>query len=215
MSTLKPQLFRALAVFAVLVLASPAMASYIEHFSTDSASWNYGYGTGFTLGTTTWSATGGNPDGHISGDSSNLYAVWTYDTAAYGDMTDLTLTVDTKITDSETGTAQFYVGYDGSYFIDGSWDISGDTDWTTHTTVLDSAHFTPWTGVNNNAHTLADVLQTPDDIGIFFGGGVASGSGSLLVDNYGTAAAVPEPVSAALVSTALLGFFVVRRRRRG
>ena len=44
-------------------------AAFVETFDSDSANWNYGYGTGFAIGTTTWNASGGNPDGHISGAS--------------------------------------------------------------------------------------------------------------------------------------------------
>ena len=196
---------------AILVLASAAGAApYVETFDGGAASWNYGYGTSFTVGTTTWNATGGNPGAHISGTSQNLYAIWTYVTAPYGDMTGLSLTIDTQITDAETGAAQFYVGRGGTYFIDGTWNIGGDTVWTTHTVPLTTAEFTPWTGVNNNVYTFAEVLQAPDDIGIFFGGGLASGTGAVEVDNFGT---VPEPTTMSLL--ALIGsLFAVRRRRR-
>ena len=201
------------AVMAILCLAvaGPAMASYVEQFTNDSDSWNYGYGTSFAIGTTTHIASGGNPGGYISGSSANLYAVWTYATAPYGDMTGLTMTIDTKITDSEAGNAQFYVGRGGAYFIDGSWSIANDTSWTTHTAPLDAAHFTHWTGVDTGAYTLAQVLQAPDDIGIFFGGSLASGTGALLVDNFGT---VPEPGTLVLLVAAGCGALACAWRRR-
>jgi len=200
----------AMAAIALLSLCAASAFAYVETFSTDSANWNYGYGTGFTITSpTTWLPSAGNPDGCISGASNNLYAVWTYDTAIYGDMTGQTLTIDTKVTDDEAGSAQFYVGRGGSYFIDGTWSIGSDKTWTTHTVALDAANFTVWTGVDNNTYTLAEVLQAPDDIGIFFGGSLASGSGNLLVDNYGT---VPEPSSILVILTGLGTLIGIRRR---
>jgi hypothetical protein len=120
-------------------------------------------------------------------------------TTPYGDMRGLTMTIDTKVMNPVSGNAQFYVGRGGTYFIDSSWAIGADTTWTTHTVALDSTHFTSWTGQNNHVYTLAQVLQSPDDIGIFFGGSVASGAGNVLVDNFGV---VPVP---AAVLIGLLG----------
>jgi hypothetical protein len=199
-----------MAVLALLCLNVASAYAYVEGFDSGSASWNYGYGTDFAIGSTTWNATGGNPAGHISGASSNLYAIWTYVTAPYGDMTGLSMTIDTKVTDSETGTAQFYIGRGGTYFIDGTWAIGADTNWTTHAVTLDSSHFTSWAGVNNNVYTFAQVLQAPDDIGIFFGGGLASGSGSVMVDNFGT---VPEPSSLFALLAGMGSLLALKRRR--
>lgn len=184
-------------MLVVLCLTSVAAADlYVETFNTDNASWNYGYGSNFgTVVDATWVGTGGNPDGYISGASSNLYAVWTYDTAPYGDITGLTMTIDTKITDSETGTAQFYVGRDGTYYIDGVWSIGSDTEWTTHQTVLDLSHFTRWTQGGAGSESLAYVLAAPDDIGIFFGGSLARGTGTFNVDNFSV---VPVPAAVLL-----------------
>lgn len=199
---------RIVVVSAVLGLLSLASADYVENFDGGSANWNYGYGTSYTIGTTTWSATGGNPDAHISGASENLYAVWTYDTAAYGDMTGLTMTIDTKIDSSSSGNAQFYVGRDGTYYIDGVWSIAADTSWTTHTKALDSSNFSLWTGGGSGSASLAYVLAAPDDIGIFFGGNVASGSGDLAVDNFGV---IPEPATTGLVVLFGGGVWGIRR----
>lgn len=185
-----------------------ASSAYVETFDSGSANWKYGYGTNFTPGTTTWNATGGNPDGYISGASQKLYAIWTYDTASYGDLTGLSLTIDTKVTDSETGTAQLYIGRDGTYYIDGTWAIGNDTDWTTHTVALESSHFTRWTQGGAGTASFEYVLAAPDDMGIFFGGSVAIGSGSILVDNFGT---VPEPATLLLLG---LGGLFCRKIKR-
>jgi hypothetical protein len=122
-------------------------------------------------------------------------------------MTGLTMTIDTKVTDMETGNAQFYVGRGGAYFIDGLWAIGADTAWTTHQVALISSNFSRWTGVDSGAYTFEQVLQAPDDIGIFFGGSVAHGSGALAVDNFGT---VPEPATMLLLG---LGAVLLRKKK--
>jgi hypothetical protein len=209
------QLILGVMVLVCLAVAGPAMASvgYVEQFSSNNAGWYYGYGTNFVSpqNDATWVSPGGNPGGYISGTSSNLYAIWTYATAPYDDMTGLTMTIDTKVTDGETGNAQFYVGRGGTYFIGSEWSITGEESWTTHVAPLNTTTFTSWTGVNDYVFTLAQVLQAPTDIGIFFGGGVACGEGDVFVDNFGTidgsvkltADAAPEP--ATLIIWSLLG----------
>jgi hypothetical protein len=195
-----------LLIVAFWCLGSIANAGRIESFSSNNASWIYGYGSDFMSpqNNATWVSMGGNPDGYITGPAANLYAVWTYTTGLYGDMTGLSLTIDTVVTGQVRGTAQFYLGRRGTYFIDdGTWAIGNDTVWTTHTLVLDSSNFSPWTGVNNNLYTLAQVLESPDDIGIFFGGGLASGTGNVDVDNYGTHSTIPESPTILLLGIGL------------
>ena len=204
-------------IASLLWAASSVQAAYVETFDTGMDSWKYGYGTDFSSpqNDAAWMSTGGNSGAHISGAGNNLYAIWTYDTAIYGDLTGLTMTIDTKVTDQEAGNAQFYVGRGGTYFIDGIWAIGDDTSWTTHTVALDATHFSEWTGLNDHFYTLAEVLEAPDDIGIFFGGTVASGAGNVLVDNFGTTV-VPEPISSTLfiVGVATLGFRQFRKRAK-
>ena len=107
------------------------------------------------------------------------------------------------------------MGRGGTYFIDdNTLAIGSNTVWTAHTVVLDSSNFSPWTGVNNNLYTLAQVLQAPDDIGIFFGGGLAGGSGTVAVDNYGTYSTIPEPSTILLLGTGLGVVSLVIRRFR-
>jgi len=207
-------MMRVSALMAILCLAvaAPAMASFIEDFTNTNASWNYGYGSDFLSPKldATWLISGGNPDGCISGAVENLYAVWTYQTGPYGDMTGQTMTIDTMLMDAGSGNAEFYVGRSGTFFVDGSWSIAADTSWTTHTAILDDAHFTHWSGSNSD-YTLAEVLQAPTDIGIFFGGNLASGTGVLYVDNFGT---VPEPGTLVMLGMAGLGLLAYARRRR-
>ncbi len=166
-----------------LNLVGVASAQYLETFDAGSANWKYGYGANYTEGTTTW-----NPAGYISGASEDLYAVWTYDTTVFGDMRGLSITVDTKISAPSTGNAQFYVGRAGTYYISAAWDIANTADWTTYSTPLDTTNMTRWGG--GQTESLDYVLEAPDDIGIFFGGSVASGSGDLLIDNFGV---ISEP----------------------
>jgi len=191
----------------IVALASFSRGEYTETFDGGTANWIYGYGTNYVAGTTEWSATGGNPEAHISGLASNLYAVWTTDTAVYGDLTGLTLTMDTKITGTLTNNAQFYVGRNGEYYISEPWSLSTDMDWTTHAKTLDSSNFSLWYYVPTT-NSLDYVLSAPDEIGLFFGASLADGDGSLSIDNLG---AIPEPAVLGLIGLFGVAFIAVRR----
>ena len=195
----------------IFVSVSSVGAAYIETFDNGLQNWNYGYNPDYELGAINWESSGGNSGSYISGSADHLYAAWTYDTAIYGDITGETFTIDTMISDTVSGNAQFYVGRGGSYYIADSWDISLDTAWTTHQVALDSDSFTRWS--SGNSESLAYVLSAPDDIGIFFGGDLSSGAGDLLIDNFGTistAGAVPEPATLLLLG---VGGFLLRKRK--
>ncbi len=203
-------------IAALVLTAASAQAAYIETFDSTNANWKYGYGTNFSSpeNSATWTPAEGNAGGYISGPAVNgkgLYAIWTYDTAVYGDMNGLTMTIDTKVEGHPSGTAQFYVGRGGTYFVDGQWSIGADTSWTTHTTALNTTEFSYWNWSANSTYSLEQVLAAPDDIGIFFGGSLVSGSGNVMVDNFGTV--VPVPAAAWLFGSGLLGLAGVARRK--
>jgi len=187
----------------------PAMAAtYVETFSSDNAGWEYVYGGGYTVVTAPWVNSGGNLGGYISDSVEGLYGVQLYNTVQpFGDMNGLTMTIDTLVTGDVSGNAQFYVGRGGTYFIDGPWSITGDTTWTTHQAALNSTNFTLWGG----HYTLQEVLAAPDDVGIFFGGGQAYGTGTLGVDNFGIN---PEPATMALLAVGGIGMILCRRRNK-
>jgi hypothetical protein len=206
--------FLTLVAMTLIFLSTSGAQAYVETFDSNNANWSYGFNNNFsTILPATHVSSGGNPGGYITGATANLYAVWTYATALYGDITGQMMTIDTKVgVDSAAGNAQFYVGKGGAYFIDGTWNIGADLNWTTHTVALDATHFTRWTGVDTGAFTLDQVLAAPDDIGIFFGGGLASGSVNLMVDNFGTVATVPVPAAAWLLGSGIVGLAALRRK---
>lgn len=196
-------------ILAVLGIYQFAVAEYVETFDSDDAGWLYGYGANYTIGTTDWNTTGGHPGGHISGTATDLYAVWTIDTAKYGSFKGLTAKIDIKISAAGSGKAQFYFGRENTYYISESWDISEALDWTTIHSPLTATHFSVWSG---GTESLDHVLEAPDDIGIFFGGKLASGSGHLLVDNFGTST-IPEPAAMGLVLMGGVSMIGARRIR--
>jgi len=164
----------------------------METFDSGSAGWIYGYGKNYTPGTTTWNSAGGNPGAYISGVASNLYAVWIYDpdTDVYGSLTNLAISIDLKIENTVSGNAQLYVGRGGTYYVGEEWSINSYSNWTTH--VENTATFTRW--ASGGSDSLENVLMAPDDIGLFFGTKLVGGDGSILIDNFGSTEAIPEPM---------------------
>ena len=204
-----------LIVIGAFTFPNPSIAAYSETFSTGTGGFHYGYGSQYTDGQVDWSATGGNPGGHISGLADNLYAIWVYESdinGTFGDLTGgVTMSIDTKIIGPVTGQAKFYVGRAGEYFISSSsFDLANDTQWTTHQVVLEDANFIPWGGAGNLQH----ILEAPDDIGIFFNGLLASGSGRILVDNFGAPPPIPTLNEWGLILFVGLAGLVAMRRLR-
>jgi len=227
-STLKKQsLLQICSIIGVFTLNLVSQTSqgalYQETFDSGAGGWQYGYGSNYTIGTTFLESTGGNPGNHIHGAANSLYAVWidswgaTDSLIPYGDLNGLMMSIDTKITGTTTGTAQFYVGRGGKYFVTDGWDISQDTEWTTHTAVLDETVFKVW---GSNTLALSFILEQPDDIGIFFGASTVSADSNaqILIDNFGSApapitSAVPEPTSALFLSCTTISLLFKRRRK--
>lgn len=196
-------------VLVAWAVVTISMADYVEPFDGDNANFTYGYGTDFTEVTPAWNDLVGNPGGYISGALDNLSAIWTYETAAFGDISGggLMMTIDTKLTGTLTsGTAQFYVGRDNTYYLSGDLTLVG-TGWITTSVALDSANFT----ILGSGSTLDTVLQAPDDIGIWFSGSVADGSGDLEVDNFGVTA-IPEPAVLTMVLATGISTLFIRRK---
>lgn len=180
----------------------------------------------------TWSATGGNPTGHISGAlstdvNSKLYAFEPGSAAPWGDMTGLYLTTDFRLegsgVTSTPALTRFYVGTGNSFYITNdatSWDPNADTSWATHNVALQSSNFIAWP-LAPPTLSFNQVIASPGYIGVLLaetsitsGSNIGVvGSGTILLDNFGTAA-IPEPSSLALGMLAVIAGFVVGYRKR-
>ena len=84
-------------VFLVVMLGFVSVCNsnaYYETFDSNAGGFHYGYGTSYTDGSVSWLSSGGNPDGNISGQADNLYAVWLYASdigvSSFGNMTGMT-----------------------------------------------------------------------------------------------------------------------------
>ena len=208
------------------VIATP----YIETFDAGDAGW---YATtiddnGRTkTSSVKWSATGGNPDGYISGKLSKkspkrLYALTPKDVDVYGDMTGLTLTtdytIDGNITRPDEAMVRFYIGSgtdESNYFVTKdvySWDPTANTSWVTHQVDLTADNFLIWPNQSSGSKTFANVIANPDDIGLIFTGAASdfeyseslgfSGKGTVSIDNFG---AVPEPATLCMLGIGAIG----------
>jgi hypothetical protein len=168
---------------------NPAWAG-LETFDSESDAdgWYYGYGLGSVAGEPV--SSGGHPDGYLSGALNNLQKVSTTGLSTFGEITEATMTVDTKIDGSGSiyGKAHLYIGSGNTYYISESWNVRPDSDWSTHSFGVET--FSPWN--NNSDLSLQEVFDSPDEMGIFLGTRLASGGGNFMIDDFGF---VPEPAT--------------------
>ncbi len=233
----------AISTILLTAMSLTANAGYIETFDNNNANWNFttiNNGGRVAYGSPVYHSSGGNDGGYISASVNSgrnrLYDFEPSNVSVFGDLTGLTLTVDTKIDGSITGpgnhpVARFYVGSSSggsNYFVSNdafSWDLNNDTSWTTHQVVLDRSNFLEWPNRAAHSKSFDEILANPQDIGVFFTDSSdhfrcnnylgLNGSCSAVVnlDNFGTveSAAVPEPAMFLLLG---LGSLMVIPRKR-
>lgn len=224
------------AVLMGTLLLATAAEAYIETFDSSNAGWlnvtvNNSGATAYS--SSLWSASGGNPSGHITGyvndgtDGKRLYGIQApFGTTLFGNLTGQTLTVDYRIDGSVSGPneamVRFYFGhYDGQsrYWVSNdsySWDPNSASAWTTHTVLLSEANFTFWPNQNTGDYTFAQVLMNYNDIGLVFADGFTNnqtlgftGDATIHIDNFGV---VPIPGAVWLFASGLLGLVGLRKR---
>lgn len=226
------------ALLVALGLSSPARATYLEQFNTLPDGWTVNdidnTGSLYAI-PPTWSNTGGNPGGMISGLAGatgrrlNSIFIWSFNTITtgfWGDLTGMALTTDFKIDGTVTGAkdvlAWFFIqdGFnltDNLYYSKMTWNPNDDTAWTTHTVALTADNF-----FGSPPENFADTLKNYQFIGIYFGTqmpsdyseyGVSSAAGATLsIDNFGVQP-VPLPPAVLLLGSGLLGLASLRRLR--
>jgi hypothetical protein len=229
-------------VAATLFAATAALAGpYLETFNLGSAGWQaptVNNGGGVTLPNTLFNAAGGNGGGYISATLTlgpdRPFGLQPADAHLFQDLAGLTLTTDYKIDGQVTGPAnamvRFYVGtYTGgnNYFVSAdafSWNPNADQAWTTHTVALAASNFQVWPNQGSYNRTFDQVIAAPEDIGLVFCGNFTtnstlgvSGSGTVMVDNFGATraeGAIPEPASLAVLGLGAAGLLLQRHSRR-
>ncbi len=233
-------------LLAIFLSMGSAAYAYMETFdSGNTASGTYPGWTTYTIGrpgypgafagaASSWSSTGGDPDGYIfgtvtSGPSDRLYA-FEVSGAPYGSLTGQTLSVEYRSTgmiDGPAGAnARFYIvdGSLGNYFYSTPWAANTNGSWSTHTAVIDGmgTGFTPGP-TNDGTTTFAQVAAHPAWVGVVFSDGSFSTAGlgftsstgaTIYIDNFGTPSPVPTPLPPAflLLAPGLAGIAAIRRK---
>jgi hypothetical protein len=243
------KMFFILAIGASLLFsAGAAKAAYMETFDSGSAGWGNDIINSSTLAITTtassWSATGGNPNGYIYGavpTQASGTAFYGFDAsytpsevAKFGNLTGTTLSANFMTSAANLVTAagssavfaRFYVGDGSSYYLSTdavSWNPNNDLTWTLHQVAMNSANFFLY----NGSLSFATVIANPTDIGIVFTASQSDivssgyilrgmdGSGTTIsLDNFGTDP-VPLPGTLMLFGPGLFSLgFLVRKRLR-
>ena len=227
---MKKKVLMILSIFFLIFsfIAPLPAAAFDDSFDTGSAGWETLYVRGSTDSgdASSWSDAGGNPGGHIYSyfnGTDNLYA---FDSPEFraGDLTDLTLKLDFKISgtaDSATAKARWYIGSqktDGNnYFVSKdsySWNPSADTDWTTHTIAVNESNFYRRPNGGSGTKTFAEVAAEGQWVGLFFldrsSDGISSTDGATVyLDNI---SAVPTPEAILLIASAFLGLIGINRK---
>jgi len=233
------------AVVAVFLWLGPAQAA-METFDSGTDGWGVTLidSTGYSWSTApTFSASGGNPGGCISGIAGTASsALYSFDAPASvsGNLTGQTFSVDISMsgpvsTASGQAMARFYIGYDSSdYFITTnaySLILTSSGGWTTYTVAVTAADFMAWPG-QTGTMSFATVAANPVWVGVLFTssdfsgsndgsallGLTSSGGTSVSIDNFGPVKAplVPSPIPSGLLllGPGIAALAAVRRRRK-
>jgi len=188
----------------------------------------------------TFSASGGNPGGCISGIAGSADSrLLSFDAPAYASSNLLgqTFTVDVSMsgpvsTASGQAMARFYLAYDSSdYFITTnaySLILSGSGAWTTYTVPVTAADFMAWPG-QTGTMSFAAVAADPVWVGVLFTssdfsasnygtsllGLTSPGGTSVSIDNFGPVKAQvssPTPSAVLLLAPGMAALILFRRR---
>jgi hypothetical protein len=228
-------------VLAISLLLVPAAHASMETFDAGADGWGTSLinTTGYSwYQAPTYSPSGGNPGGYISGTvGSNVNSrLYSFDapSSSFGNLTGQTLTVDLNISGtvaaaSGAAMARFYIGTDSSdYFIStnaSSISLNNSGGWITCTIQVASADFMAWPGQTGLA-SFANVAANPVWVGLLFTGAdfsaaddsttllglTSAGGATLSIDNFGTPGPVPMPPAFLLFGPCIAALAVIRRK---